>query len=74
MECIFRCFDYNRSSVHHYGIVIAKTRKDIIKAVQIIQTDLAESGFIVSVVKSNLIPSHKISWLGFQLDSVRNVL
>ena len=55
------------------GIVIAKTRQDMIKAVQIIQTDLADSGFIVNVVKSNWIPSHTISWLGFQLDSARNV-
>ena len=55
------------------GIIVAPDEIALDKVVRVIRKDLLESGFIVNNEKSHWEASHKVAWLGFQLDSKENV-
>jgi hypothetical protein len=55
------------------GIVIADSLQDAERFSNIIQSDLCKAGFIVNDEKSVWVPTQKLNWLGFSLDSQLNV-
>ena len=49
-------------------IAAAGGRIEAEKASLMVQHDLAEAGFVINTAKSKWTPSHKCSWLGFNID------
>ena len=54
------------------GIIIGKTKQEVLNATQIIRQDLQDAGFIINEDKSDWIPRNKVQWLGFIIDSNSN--
>jgi hypothetical protein len=55
------------------GIVIAKNVQDLDAATSQVRNDLLNSGFIVNAEKTHWPASTCVHWLGFQLDSEKNI-
>jgi hypothetical protein len=55
------------------GILIASNFSEAERFAAIIKADLLEAGFIVNNAKSVWVPTKKLSWLGFSLDSSENI-
>jgi hypothetical protein len=55
------------------GIIVGKTKMETDFYVQFIRRDLKNAGFVVNEAKSIWVPSKQVKWLGFLLDSQRNV-
>ena len=55
------------------GILIANSASEAATAAKIVKHDLEQAGFILNPEKSNWVPSQQLQWLGFKLDSVKNI-
>jgi hypothetical protein len=55
------------------GLVISNSKLQSLKDAETVRTDLANAGLIVNEAKSVWCPTQCIKWLGFELDSLRNV-
>ena len=56
------------------GIIISDSQEAAFENVITVRKDLKDAGFIVNEQKSQWLPSKSLIWLGFVLDSERNVI
>ena len=56
------------------GIIISDSQEAAFENIITVRKDLKDAGFIVNEQKSQWLPSKSLIWLGFVLDSERNVI